>query len=333
MITCENDYPVEEDTSIVVADVTDPCDLSIVNRVKVPGITASFLHYNGVLFSCGHSLEIYDASSLPEMTHLSSLPGTRGGFSTIRDDILDILYCTNYEEGICILDVSDLRNPSFLSKCDCDNTAPITEKCGIYGISQIVKRKNFVFVVAMDYAVEKHREALYAYDVSEISNPRKICRLSTTPLRGHGIAICKNMLFVAGFRGFLIIDISYPEDPMLVGEYLLEDRFYVSATVDGEYLFLLGKLLDSPRSSGCLSIYDVSNPIHPLSVVTFEIPTGLPFTAKVKDDIAYLACARGIANVDIHDIEKPKILSTIYNPDPKKQYDGVEIVEVQRETV
>jgi len=351
MITSESELPIEPyDPAFVVLDVTDPRKISFVDRIRTLGTTLSFASHNGLLFcsEIGH-LEIFDVSRLPKISRVSMFEGSHPGNTTLYEFSERRLYLSSYQHGISVIDVKNPTSPVLLGSCDCDISVEPTTTYGPYGISQIEKKGSFVYGVAMDYSMTKGREALYVYDVRDVGNIEKAARLSTTPVRGHGMAIVGSHLFAVGACGILSIDISFPEEPLTIGELPLEGRFGFFARDYRNRLLISGRILefaeeessakaDSKLSSlpllssdrsqnGFFQVIDVSNPIHPRLINETRIDTGEGFGFLVDKDTAYLACSNGVATVDVKDVNNPTVLAFVDELDQTKEYIGVAIVE------
>ncbi len=351
MITSESELPIEpSDPAFVILDVTDPRKISFVDRIRTLGTTLSFASHNGLLFcsEIGH-LEIFDVSRLPKISRVSMFEGNHPGNTTLYEVSEKRLYLSSYQHGISVIDVKNPTSPVLLGSCDCDISVEPTTTYGPYGISQIEKKGSFVYGVAMDYSMTKGREALYVYDVRDVGNIEKAARLSTTPVRGHGMAIVGSHLFAVGACGILSIDISSPEEPLTIGELPLEGRFGVFARDYRNRLLISGRILefaeeessakaDSKLSSkpllssdrsqnGFFQVIDVSNPIHPRLLSETRIDTGEGFGLLVDKDTAYLACSNGVATVDVKDVNNPTVLAFFDELDQTKEYIGVATVE------
>ena len=352
MITSESELPKEpSDPAFVILDVTDPRKISFVDRIRTLGTTISFAFHNGLLF-CSElrHLEIFDVSSLPKISRISRLEGNHPGNTTLYEVSERRLYLSSYQQGISVIDVKNPTSPVLLGSCDCDISVEPGAGIGPYGISQIMKKGHYIYGVAMDYSMTKAREALYVYDVSDIENIRKAARLSTTPVRGHGMAIVGSHLFAVGACGTLSIDISSPEEPLTIGELPLEGRFGVFARDYRNRLLISGRILefaeeessakaDSKLSSlpllssdrsqnGFFQVIDISNPVHPRLINETRIDTGEVFGFLVDKDTAYLACSNGVATVDVKDVNNPTVSAFFDELDPTKEYIGVEIIQL-----
>lgn len=352
MITSESELPIEpSDPAFVVLDVTDPRKIFFVDRIRTLGTTISFASHNGLLF-CSElrHLEIFDVSSLPEISRVSIFEGNHPGNTTLYEASERRLYLSSYQQGISVIDVKNPTSPVLLGSCDCDISVESTATYGPYGISQIMKKGHYIYGVAIDYSMTKGREALYVYDVSNVESIRKAARLSTTPVRGHGMAIDGNHLFAVGAFGVLSIDISSPEEPLTIGELPLEGRFGTFASHNQGRLYTAGGVLGIAKErgpakysktfspsptpagdgvhNGFFQVIDTSNPVHPRLISETCIDTGEVFGFLVDKDTAYLACSHGVATVDVKDVNNPAVLAFFDELDQTKEYIGVAIIEV-----
>ena len=176
----------------------------------------------------------------------------------------------------------------------------------------------------------KGREALYVYDVSDVGNIKKSARLSTTPVRGHGMSIDVNHLFAVGAFGVLSIDISSPEEPLTIGELLLEGRFGTFASHNQGRLYTAGGVLGIAKErgpakysktfspsptpagdgvhNGFFQVIDTSNPVHPRLISKTRIDKSL-----LPCQIPLSACSHGVATVDVRDVNNPTVLAFLMN--------------------
>ena len=92
----------------------------------------------------------------------------------------------------------------------------------------------------MDYVTSRNLGALYTYDVSDPSNPRKITKSPTPDFRAHGMDSKGNYVFVVGAHGVLSFDISMPNDPLIVGELKIGNHFFADAKLVDDFLFAVG---------------------------------------------------------------------------------------------
>jgi len=334
MITSESELPQEAvDPAFVILDVTDPEKITFVDRIRTSDTTISFASQDGLLF-CNEigNLEIFDVSKLPQISLLSRFAGTDPGNTIIYEKNEKRLYLSSYQYGISIVDAENLNSPVILGRCDCDHSPEPGATIGPYGISQIEKKGHYVFGVAMDYMPRKSREALYVYDVSDVAAPVKAARLSTTPVKGHAMAIGGNYAFVAGTHGILSVDISVPEEPAIIGELASESRFAAYAVRDRNRLFVSGEILSTLPNrqphDGFFQMVDISNPVHPRLVSEITVPIGCVFGFSLKKEFAYLACSNGVAVVDVRNTDRQAVVSHYYDFDPIRQYIGAAIVEV-----
>lgn len=137
-------------------------------------------------------------------------------------------------------------------------------------------------------------DGLTIVDVADPLRPRLV---SVNPDLGIGNEVVSlgNHVFVSRYEGGVeIIDISQPESPTAV-----------NTIASGEPTF--GVALDWPHlfvSSDVLEVYDVSNPIEPILVATFDV-TGRPYLVS---DRLFLGASDGLRIVDVSDPTMPTVI-------------------------
>ena len=316
---------------MIVLDVTDPAQPKVAVEEEIDRTVVSFAVFDNVLFCRGKgALEIYELSALPMMRKVSVLEGTVGGSTLIVDGSGKRLFLSGWDKGFDIVDFSDLEKPIYVSGCGCEYHSDDDEwsdrnNVKSYGITQMEKRGDFLIAIAMECNVRKHREALLIYDVQRLEEPRLLSRISTSPIRTHAMAVSGDYAFAGGYEKILSIDIKQPEEPEIVGEIELrgvcanfffsrEDRLYVS-----------GSLLLSPDRDRFIGVVDTSNPVHPKSIGGTSLPIASGYDITLREDIAYIACAEGLAIVSVRNPKAPELLSLHRTTRPGVEFWGIEV--------
>jgi len=166
------------------------------------------------------------------------------------------------------------------------------------------------------------------YDISDPSNPRKVTKIPTRGFRAHGMDSKGNYVFAVGATGVLTFDISIPDDPVIVGEMAVNNRFYVSAEIVDNLLFAVGVILDSEERSGVLDIIDISNPIHLKTAGSITLHQNIALNIEIIGSLSYIACGSGVAVVDVSKQESPKLLSALDATQGRANW-GVKILETE----
>ena len=306
-------------SSFIVADVSDPAKISVNARVKTAGNCMTFLADSGRLYCLEREFfEVFDIADIENIKLLKRIEGYTGGY-ILLDRTKELLYLSNWRHGIAILDVSNRDNPTPLGSADCDcvDLHPVGND-GPYGMSKgLCLRDSYLFGATMDYVSSRNLGALYVYNVSDPSSPRKITKSPTPDFRAHGMDSKGNYVFVIGAHGVLSFDISIPEDPIIVGELKAGSRFLVNAKLSDDLLFAVGVIHGSVEHTGILDVIDISNPLHPRKVGGIVLPLSFGYSIAIDDEIAYIACDSGVAIVDIGRPESPRLLTARNAPEGK----------------
>jgi len=306
-------------SSFILADVSDPARISVIERAKASGNCMAFLVDSGRLYCLEREFfEVFDIADIENIKLLKKIEGYNGGY-ILLDRMKELLYLSNWRRGIAILDVSKRDDPIPLGSADCDcvDLHPVGND-GPYGMSSgLCLRGNFLFGATMDYVTSRNQGALYVYDVSDPSNPKKDTKIPTPDFRAHGMDSKGNYVFAVGAHGVLSFDISIPEDPIIVGELKAGSRFLVNAKLSDDLLFAVGVIHGSVEHTGILDVIDISNPLHPRLIGEIVLPLSFGYSIAIDDEIAYIACDSGVAIVDIGRPELPRLLAARNAPEGK----------------
>lgn len=317
------------DSYFMVVDVSDPLNMSVINRVKLAGDCGAYLHDSARLYCLEREFfEVFDVSDIESIRALKRIEGYTGG-RLLLDEKSDLLYLSNWRHGIAIFDLSNRDDPIPLGSADCDCIdPPPVGNDGPYGIANgLCLRGDYLFGVSMDYVMSRNMGALYVYDVSDPLNPRKVTRVPTHNFRAHGVCSKSNYVFTVGAYGVLTFDISTPEDPMVIGELTTVNRFYASAEVVDNLMLAVGVVHGSRERNGVLDIIDVSNPVHPQISGEIVLPLNIVLNVKTIGSLSYIASNSGVATVDITEPGSPRLLSCLDSAEGRSNW-GIEILEV-----
>jgi hypothetical protein len=240
-------------------------------------------------------------------------------------------YVTTQNEGLQIWDISNVKNPKFVS-------------------SYKLPTSHSIYIVGSTAFISTTNGALYLID---ISNPAKPDLRSNIKLGGIGkeVYVAKNHAYVAAMlKGIYIVDVSNLDEPTIAshykeaknahGVYVSNDIAYVAAMAGGFILLdvsnprkiaLLGKIKikETPKgvyiindraylaSEGGLNIVDVSNPSNPSLVGTCDTFGNGRFL-EVRGDYAYVASEfAGLNIINIKDEKNPVKVETVHAGRPR----------------
>ena len=247
----------------------------------------------------------------------------------VKDNKAFISGSTIYEYGIITLDVSNPSNVNSINitrsstamKCKVyNNTAFVANgHCGItlINITDILNPIEISSTLTKGVAVDvlKDSNILYVAEADSgiqifgIINPSQPVLLSEHCSNNSWDGYLKldkyqNYLYTGG-GGWIndIIDVSDPENPVLVGTIPVNDWGY-DIQIMGQHLFVAGYW-------GGFQIFTLEDPVNPVEVGYY--PLGLALKITVSKELAYIYDNTNILIFDISNFTNPTLVST-YNP-------------------
>ncbi len=185
-------------------------------------------------------------------------------------------FIANGESGLCILDITDPQNPSFLGCYDTDGSA----MC-------VVIRGSCAYLADGD-------NGLLVIDISDIENLDELGSYNT-PGTARAVDVLGDYAFVAdGGSGLCVIDISDPSNPDEVGSCDTPGNAS-DVTVRDDYAYV------ADGDNG-LRVIDVRNPANPIEVGYID-PDDPISGVDVRGNYAYLA--NGLRIIDISNPQNP----------------------------
>lgn len=196
----------------------------------------------------------------------------------------DVAYVSG-NDGVEVIDVSDRSNPIRLTSIG--NTG------GVFGL----------FIVGDTLYVAAESNGLMMYDVSNPSNPRL---LGSSPcVFSLNVYVQGGLAFVSSGSSFSIVNVSDPENTVIVSTVLGDERSYRTHVV-GDTLYL-GEVNEG------LIVYDISDPSSPVYLRTLPGTAGI-FDIEVSENTLFLAChGAGVKVLDIAVRDSPEIIGSFNN--------------------
>jgi hypothetical protein len=215
-------------------------------------------------------LIIIDVSSpsAPVVLGTYDTPGAAFDVSVVGN----IAYIGDYDGGLVVLDVSDAGNPVLLAIHE-TTPGPVTR---VYATGQTLFLSN--------------GEGLQTLDVSVPTNPVPLGFYDSGPF-SH-VVVAGNAAYLAlGFTGILIVDVSDPSQPTLLGS--------VNTPGEAHGIHVVGNTAYVADGYEGMQVIDVTDPSSPALVATFDTRDEAN-RVWVVDDTAYVA--DGDIGLDIIDI-------------------------------
>ncbi|HPR64435.1 MAG TPA: hypothetical protein PK014_09465 [Thermoanaerobaculia bacterium] len=146
---------------------------------------------------------------------------------------------------------------------------------------------------------------LHTVDITETERPNY---LGTVPFASYGtcnsIEVVENLAYVAAYdAGLQIVDVSDPENPMVIGSYSTEGKAS-GVVVSGEYAFI------SDFNYG-LRVISIADPTNPEEVATYSTSGGCR-NVTLDGNVIYLSNGyNGVNIIDISDPHSPRSLGRL----------------------
>jgi hypothetical protein len=248
--------------SMLVIDIANPEELELIGQIDTSGKS------NGVAVSGGFAfvaedwdgLSVYDVSNPENAPQIGGVntPGRASGLAVSGT----LAYVADDVAGLLVFDTVDPEDPQLLASLETPGLAQM-----------IVVSENIAFLA------ERWPGALNVIDISNPHTPHLICT-EPLPENPYSMAINGDYLYLAiASRSLLVVDISDPEFPLVVGSVSPEPGVD-SLAFHEQYIYAIG--------NGGMLVLDVSQPEAPQMVAFLELPhhcRGI----TVSDDHAYIS--------------------------------------------
>lgn len=219
-----------------------------------------------------------------------------GGNAKAVTVIEDIAYVASEDGGLKVIDVSVPSDPQWIGQAG-------------YSVNDVFVTGNLVYAAGYP--------ALKVIDINAPTGREVIGSVEFTDTgmeNSEGITVVGNFAYVVGYAGWdrytsflLVIDISAPEDPDIVGSVETPEGYGYDVEVIGDIAYVA-------NSDAGLLLIDVSVPTAPKIIRSVDTP-GNAYSIKVIDDAAFVADgANGLVQFDISDPGHPTIIGSVDTP-------------------
>jgi len=190
--------------------------------------------------------------------------------------------------GPQVFDISSPGRPSYRGCC----RAPVCEL-------DICLWDSLMFAASVGW--ESYQHGLWAFEISDPSNPAVVSRYAT-PHKAGAVAKVGPFALLAGRRGGIrILDLSDMANPEEVNVITSDDESY-DVAVEGALAYVAD-------GNGGLRIFDISNPLEPDEIGSLSL-TGTCRGVDLHDTLAFVATVgRGLYIVDVADPAHPEIVA------------------------
>lgn len=197
-------------------------------------------------------LFIYDITDKPNPILVSSYDASPVG--KLQDMFIkdDYVYITAGEEGLIILDISDINNPKHVKTYDTTGDADSFYKIHV--------ENNYAYIIGSDRTGPNDDfDGIIILDITDVNNPIYKSSFSTYPMRLNDIAYKNNHVVVGswGSNNFRIIDVNNPEHPYLKGSCDTNGTDILSIHIVDNYAYLANY-----HGVSIVNISDFNNPFR-----------------------------------------------------------------------
>ena len=158
------------------------------------------------------------------------------------------------------------------------------------------------------------------FDLSDPTSPVHLSyfRVGPNPAENgivRGVALSGSMAYVtyrfSSYGGLLVIDLSTPASPQILGQLDLPDAWEVAASGTMAFVNAYGPFPDGFNSQNGFWIIDASDPYHPILVGGEDPPYDFPGFWAVTDSLAYIPYPGRIDVVDISNPILPAVIGEV----------------------
>jgi hypothetical protein len=296
-------YSIYSEPAMKVFDISDPAHPVLLTEMPIGFFRVKqFITSGGLLYVVAHDgLQIFNISDPLAPQLLATYPGMEGIAAQPQEEdtaaFLDMV-------GFQILDTSDPSHPTRL---------------GIHAWPQAycVGSGNYIAASSTNLFTVRNTRSGAFLQVIDISTPGSPQVTNVLPIdsgiRGE-MLISGSMLYVPTELGLQVVDITNPADLQTASLKFLAPTYITRVTVDvqSETAVVLSKKDVSWNGyQGMLSFVDVTNPLTPLLLGSFELDQDA-YDVSVENQgaatIAYITTATGWLALDISNPTAPTVL-------------------------
>jgi hypothetical protein len=322
--------------TISVYDATNPIHLT---KLACYNCQVAFLSFCGSTLCCtsGQYLRLFDVSNLEDPVYVGSYISGYPHSITLTNELA---YCedSSYNNNISILDISNINNPTYLATINTDydeieSIQVVGNKCYIgwhytydnwydviyyygYRIADMTNPSNpsieYSYIGPVNTSCRLYVSGSYLYmiegpwfKVFDNSNPLSPLLLGSTQfgeIYGHKITVLDTIALIQHNSKLIIVNISNPYNPYLMGSYLYPTDYYPFSQktfcTQNQYAYCI-------MSQSSIGIVDFSNPSNPFLLNTINFPPSSSLDCiYVKDNLLF-AADNGWNEISIYDITNP----------------------------
>ncbi|MBI4650685.1 hypothetical protein HY745_05255 [Candidatus Desantisbacteria bacterium] len=286
-------FVADQNSGLTVIDITNPVFPAIISNLDTPGSCdgISLYHTWGYLADGESGIQIVDVKypDKPAIIWSCDTHGYAYGILLYKGH----MYVADGKAGLAVFSFENQYN-----------LLPVARAKTSGAIYSIAIKDNYIFVASGDVGMSKG-EGIIVMDISDPVSPNTKAIFKTQG-SANALQIVNNFLYVAdGEGGFLIFDISNPENPALIGSFDLKvNLFNIFVDSNAEYAYI------TAGKKG-LYIFDVKFPNNPFPLSSFKTSDNAN-GVFVKDNLAFIAGGKeGLSIVDISNNVNPMNINVL----------------------
>lgn len=317
-VVCEVDKPQGTDPGLLVIDVTDSENPTVVDRISLTYPLYSCNNCENCMFAMENNnmgksiLSTFDCSNPYEITKISSLDlGDAVGCCPCLTN--NLLYIADMAEGLTVVDISDRSNPEVVGCTQFEESSTLFYS----GLWESFYMNDYVFATVVDWSASDI-DYFLSFDVSDPKNPMLVDQIKTSPFRSIFLEHIGNYAYIGSDCGLMVVDISDPSNLEVVSEKIVTGSGG-DIEIAGNHLYMTEKFPYGGPS--VMKIFDISNPFDPQVVSEFIFREDMVAASyiQVVDNIAYVSSELGLTIVDVSNVYKP-VLVNIVPPTQREGY-------------
>ncbi len=244
------------------------------------GDFSAFTMIGDRLIAANAAVDLVDFSTpqQPPLLGSAAVPGNNRNLATYGD----FTYVSNNEDGLRVVDLSDLASPVI----DTVDPGLVAGDIGIHG--------DYLYVTGVTNEV----------DIYSLENPASPARVSSVAGgAAEHLSFHENFMILAGYDQLYLYDLSIPDAPDLLAFHMIDGC--TQADIQDRYLYL------AAGRDGGIQVFDISNPDDFQQVSSFTGDYFVPLSVVADGNYLYVSNNQYRQGFMVLDISDPSNISEV----------------------